>query len=964
MSAEDPTYSFLSWLRTGIANSITTVSGATRATIEVELTATGTGPGGAVQQTIPREVGLYGPGDIVGIDKKAIVKVEPRHWTVGFEPNYLPYVEFYDEDFPWRYTPAAPASPERLSPWLALVALTEDEFKDGKNMQGRPLPFIELTAAADLSKVFPPAAQLWAWAHVHVNEDVPEASLEAALEANPDRAYSRILCPRRLEPDTTYHAFLIPAFEIGRLAGLGLVVEGAATVSAWAPGRSQIPNHYPYYHRFRFRTGALGDFEQLVKLLQPQPVDKRVGVRDMDVNHPGSGLPAIDLPDALAGVLKLGGALRVPLDSLTGADQNEVLAYDQWDETPHPYPHPFQEALAARLNLADEYQQQAPAGDPVVTSPLYGRWHALARRVEPDNTSDPTSRNWLHELNLDPRFRVAAGLGTRVIQKGQEDYMTAAWEQVGEVIAANNQLRLAQVAKSVSTCLYDKHIASLATTDAFLLTAPVHRRVLSAGLTVHKRVADSVVPSAVTSAQFRRLTRPGATIMKRLGLSSAASAIVEAINAGTMPAAPAKPRPDGAGTLADVAGHLDAANVPKPQIETLDERQTPKDIEEIEPSLEYPGGPDARKAFGQALIDVYTYTSVEFKVPEKSPLDLGGVVASTLEALDPATSIPKRTQQTVQLPAWVQADMVETFAPVMAYPVFDLPMYEPLSELSTELFLPQIHLIPQNSLTLLETNQKFVEAYMVGLNHEMGRELLWREYPCDQRGSYFRQFWDAGSVLPDAAEEAEREALRDIPKIHQWSKLSELGEHNHREAGGDAAQIVLVVRGELLKRYPTAVLYAQKAVWHQKPGGAYERRLDPAPGAVRVPLFEAKVDPDIYFLGFDLTAADAAGDPDPLQGDAGWFFVIQERPGEPRFGLDEAEGSPPPPQTWNDLAWAHLGTPSGASIDLSQTSIALGNPGGEDAQASWDANTNSAELAYILYQVPVLVAVHASRMLP
>ncbi|MFY0539280.1 hypothetical protein [Nannocystis pusilla] len=308
--------------------------------------------------------------------------------------------------------------------------------------------------------------------------------------------------------------------------------------------------------------------------------------------------------------------------------------------------------------------------------------------------------------------------------------------------------------------------------------------------------------------------------------------------------------------------------------------------------------------------------------------------------------------------------MVETFAPVMAYPVFDLPMYKPLSELSAELFLPQIHLIPQNSLTLLETNQKFVEAYMVGLNHEMGRELLWREYPCDQRGSYFRQFWDVDSVLPASPQEAEREALRDIPKIHQWSKLSELGEHNHREAGGDAAQIVLVVRGELLKRYPTAVLYAQKAVWHQKPGGAYERRLDPAPGAVRVPLFEAKVDPDIYFIGFDLTAADAAGDPDPLQGDAGWFFVIQERPGEPRFGLDEAEGSPPPPQTWNDLAWAHLGTPSGASIDLSQTSIALGNPGGEDAQASWDANTNSAELAYILYQVPVLVAVHASRMLP
>jgi hypothetical protein len=78
----------------------------------------------------------------------------------------------------------------------------------------------------------------------------------------------------------------------------------------------------------------------------------------------------------------------------------------------------------------------------------------------------------------------------------------------------------------------------------------------------------------------------------------------------------------------------------------------------------------------------------------------------------------------------------------MAYPVLDLPMYKPLADMSSELFLPNINLIPENSITLLENNQKFIESYMVGINHEMSRELLWREYPTDQRGSYFRQFWD------------------------------------------------------------------------------------------------------------------------------------------------------------------------------------------------------------------------------
>ena len=48
---------------------------------------------------------LYGPGDIIGIDRNAIVRTEPRNLVTNFETNYLPFVEFYDEDFPWRYTP-------------------------------------------------------------------------------------------------------------------------------------------------------------------------------------------------------------------------------------------------------------------------------------------------------------------------------------------------------------------------------------------------------------------------------------------------------------------------------------------------------------------------------------------------------------------------------------------------------------------------------------------------------------------------------------------------------------------------------------------------------------------------------------------------------------------------------------------------------------------------------------------
>ena len=67
--------------------------------------------------------------------------------------------------------------------------------------------------------------------------------------------------------------------------------------------------------------------------------------------------------------------------------------------------------------------------------------------------------------------------------------------------------------------------------------------------------------------------------------------------------------------------------------------------------------------------------------------------------------------------------------PIMAAPKFPQPMYEPLRDLSQELLLPGLETVVPNSVLGLKTNRRFVEAYMVGLNFEMGRELLWRGYP-------------------------------------------------------------------------------------------------------------------------------------------------------------------------------------------------------------------------------------------
>jgi hypothetical protein len=1108
MSTPIATYSFLPWLRSGLANEIAAAdldpAVRLRAAVAVTLQLTGTGlDPGTVTDAVSRDVALFGPGDVVGIESRAVVRVEPRQWITNFEPNYFPFIEFYDEDFPWRYTPAAPdLARGRLRPWIALAVLAEGEF-DEAALAGAVLPCVEVSDLA----LFPPAEQLWAWAHVHVNRSLAASDgefvstdmnaviprLQAVLGENPDLAYARLICPRKLAEKTTYHAFLVPTFESGRLAGLGLDPAGSphATFSAWdaayPSGTRPAASTFPYYYRWQFRTATAGDFESLVKLLEPRPVDKRVGTRDLDVQAPGSNVRGLDDP-ALAGVLKLGGALRVPRANYTPDELVVVDRYEHWDE---PYPRPIQEDLAALVDLADDYAEapadQANAGtelpgveddpDPLITPPLYGTWHALTKRVlvDADGHPLPNDRNWVHQLNLDPRHRVTAAFGTRVVQSGQESYMDAAWGQVGKVLEANRRIRLGQFARQVSKAWYDGHLVpahAASGEKAFTLMAPLARRVMASPTTIHHVLSQSRVQPVLLSGAARRMMRPRARLVRSLPFTPAqpASALLSRVNAGEVSAAPPKVPPPGTTTL-DQLVEGSRAGVPGWLLELLrrhpwirwlalllaallavlllvfpggalgvvlaavavvagvaavaalgrwrrqdeaagalrEEGQTPAAVDALPGSPDFrvsePGsgfrptlggadGPEATRFKGalRAGFALLTGSAAVGAPPVRSAVDLPALSGTLLGRIDPQRTIPRRVMAGIELPSRILAEIGETFVEAMAYPVIDLPMYKPLTDLSAELFLPNLNYIPPNSITLLETNQAFIEAYMVGLNHEFARELLWREYPTDQRGSTFRQFWDV-SVFFDpsnADDEALKEALRDIPPLHRWSRTSKLGDHDARERPGDTEEeIVLVIRGELLKRYPTAVIYAHRAAWQLKEDGTIDptkerllAELTPAEEAnpprskVRTPLYEAKVDPDIYFFGFDLTAEVARGGTgDQPTDDPGWFFVIKERPGDPRFGLDI--DASPRLEVWNDLSWDDVlpGPPGGfVQIDPSTPTRTVTAPTGpeaaekatqhaDDVNIVWSKDMSASDLAYVLFQVPVLVAVHASEML-
>ena len=1059
-------YSFLSWLRAGISTRISGDPGtAARASIPVKLRVSGEPlSGGPLVRDIERTVQLYGPGDVVGVDPRAISRTEPRPGTTNHEPNYLTHIEFYDEDFPWRYSPAPPdEKTQRLAPWLALVVLAAGadpagaEFSDSPQL-GDPLPVITVRDPQTL----PRPDQLGAWTHVHVNGPLQEAvasdstpgaldALDEVLRTNADNACSRLICPRRLRPDTAYEAFLVPAFETGRLAGLGLdpALAPGALYSSWGPpyaGRPAV-GQLPYYHRWSFTTGTTGDFESLVRLLRPQTPDPLVGRRDIDVHRPpGLGLPGIVTPANLGGVLRLGGALKVP--DPPGSPVDEAENWDNWHDAPPPaapYPHPFEQALAALINLAEDYQRHAPAQahaslsgtggpqapslgvtaevDPVLTPTLYGRWHALTPRLLTDEDGtplpSPTNRNWVHRLNLDPRFRVAAHFGTQVVQARQEELMAAAWAQVGDVLAANGRIRAAQLAREVGHVLQTKHLdpppaaarseitAAAATGRSLRLTAPAHARVTAAagpaqGITdgtekvaVGFRVATSQVAAAPLSPAMRRLTRPASRLMRALPFTAdrPPDALVPRMDApsGAVTAAAPKTAPPGLVTAEQLAAALHPGGTG--QGDPVDSLPRSPDfvLREIgDPVAPTPGSTDSAEAlrFKAALRDLHQGFAVASAVGRSGPrpqLGVAGTTGSVLTGLQSDETVPKNLLASVSLPERLRP-FADRFIEAMAYPVFDLPAYQALLELSVDVFVPNVHRVPQNSITLLANNREFIEAYLAGLNHEMARELLWREYPTDQRGTPFRQFWDprALPLRPGETPEQRHERGYDITPVHTWPLTSVLGGNAQRSGEREKDDLVLVVRGELLKKYPTAAVYAQRAAWPPGrdglPDPTQERILAdpgdadrPDPSLIRLPLYEAKIEPDIYLLGFDLDAEEARGDP---PGDAGWFFVLKERPGDPRFGVDE--GPQTPVEVWNDLSWTdvdphHRGF---LELDTDVTVPLVGFDGSEDDPEKreqrtedenlplWYAGLSSADVAYILFQVPVLVAVHAQEMLP
>lgn len=520
--AEQQTYYF-PWYRKGLGNSITETdtlgngSGSVLARPEVKVVTEFKAYGlphldenkkevrpDPVKLTQKKVVRFVGPGDVLSVSPSAVMKVNPAPDSDTFPMQYFPYLEFWEPDFPWRYTPAAPDG-NKLRPWLALVVCKSSDIDVQRPATG--LEYFTFKGDQEsFAELFVDPSQLHKTAHAQGRDDKA-----------PD--FSRIISLRKdkvmLEPGTMYTALLIPTFETGRLRGLGIneIEDVPAQAPAWESTmesqkalHSERPLDFPIYYKWTFRS-ASDSFDVLVQKLTSYKNTKS-GIK-LDVSQMGEGFDydvnskgrkSISMPAATA-----------PLDS---------------DAKEEPFPSPSRKEekatyqnLKALLGNSPVFNENRSAiegkafmgeidpgdDDPMVVPPVYGARHALATELE---SSDKTKK-WVDEINLDIHNRAAAGLGKKVIQNNQEELVNRAWKQVEAVKALNVILYNRLVSMRANQSLYNKTVGSFGSGDQFIASMINYLSTMkNAGgdVSLSSIISDKRIPSGFASASFHNLT--------------------------------------------------------------------------------------------------------------------------------------------------------------------------------------------------------------------------------------------------------------------------------------------------------------------------------------------------------------------------------------------------------------------------------------------------------------------------
>jgi hypothetical protein len=836
-------------------------------------------------------VQIMGPGEVTALAPQQIIRTDPAAGTRAFESNYLALVEFDEPAFPWLFTPAS-ALAGRLRPWLCLVVVAVGPGVRLDPPGASPLPVLRIGPPARPETELPDLADSWAWAHAQVAPtDSTGPALTAALGGDPARNLSRLVCGRLLREQTDYLACVVPTFEAGRRAGLGDDPAGAQG-PAWTLAPDMEPVELPVYHHWQFATGPAGDFQSLALAIRGRAVPDTFGSRPIDLSTAGLGLTGTD--DAQ---IRLGGALRaLDADPVTWSDLS--------------LPARFATALTEVLNTPDQVPAATPVLAPPRYGAAYrpaatldptvpARWYeqlntdpaarvaaALGVQVVQRDQETLVASAWDQAADLRAVATLGrlADAGTVVAERMQVRHLAPLANEVGVFVLAPlfPRLKLAPVVSAPALA------GVLAGDDVLAPTfgTTVRRVVRTRGATVRRARRIAVEPTrldlavrvdAIAGPARARIDAGELATLEVLG--AAATSPVDLawglMRPETFIAAPPRPgfsvRPL---SLSDSDGGFRPRDVVVPR-DVIRDRTTradriggaalrrrrdddePPDLPEPEPEPD-PPEPDpppredsadasAFRALAPRHLNRFLAAASDGG-PTREPVDMGALFDQVIAMTAPATTFTAALGGLLDRPTPGDPTGPDPAAPLPSQlsPRFGAPMASALAELGQEWLLPGLGEVPADTALALRTNSSFVQAFMIGLNHEFGRELLWREFPTPLTTTFFQRFWDH-AIDPAAPV--------DLDPLADWADRP-LG-----AASTTGERFVLLLRTELLRRFPDALVTAVRG------------------SETVLPVFTGALVPDVRYFGFAIPAGEAEQ----------WSIVIAEQPGAPRFGFEVGE---------------------------------------------------------------------------
>jgi hypothetical protein len=847
----------------------------------LDLTLTDAAGGPAVTGGAP--FALLAAADVAGLRAGAVLRVLPPRDSRDAETTKAVHVDFADQDFPWRYSPAAPAATGRLKPWLVLLVGKADALQVGGGVATRLDDSVLREHPLDRS-------HLWA----HAQDDGR-------------RPISRLLSPCVLAEFSEYVAAVVPAFND---AG-----DPAWTVSTPPPGGTATVTMQfgpggtlRVFDWWRFWTGEKGDFETLAEALRV----RKTG---------GTGTVSLRYRRPVAGVdvtLQLRGAIT-------------ALAAD---------PDQAADVAAARADL-DRLNDPLPdtALDRHLGLPAYGRpWVA-----DPDSAAWSKALNedprYRATAGLGTRLGVEAQdelMDAAVAQAGALD------AAAGRV--RNLALGLEAAGRLWGRRLPSDPVRRLAVFGPALGRLPadgggtVLDRVTGAGRTLPPAAFSSAAARILRgrTARARHLAAP----VRRADALALANAPLPPVGRGLA----GLPHADDVARLAgekplEVKLGLAGGDLP-PELRDLVERFAGRrvdaafvaDLTAALRALGHDCGPGPAQALGDANVGVAEREMLVRAVrrcvasrarpnveggqdildagidgsplpdpdPER-PVDLGALGTAVAGAIDP-------TADTAPALGRVRAT-IQAGVPVMLRPLelplgLDFPTWQLVNKRHPDWLLPGASGIPGDSILSLKTNPTFTDAFLVGLNAQFLAEMRWRGLAARRTFTPLRMFW--GYVNHATGR---REA--DILPISTWADkpAAGLGDLSHQAVKpGDATgkeDLVLLFKTDLFRRYPATLVYLVKpgpaaaaaqalAVAGNPTATAPEvqkllseppdfsaNAADRGKRACLGPIFMGTLAADLVFFAFDVA---------PATLDEYWL-VIDEPPADLRFRNPDKPGA-------------------------------------------------------------------------